>query len=149
MQSSRAGGQTVDLTPGPIVAKVNRVKIGQIGKLQLEILKVLWRQPGSTVQTVQEKVRSARPLAYTTIATMLKKMEDRGLVTHDKDGRFFKYHATVSRDELSSGVVKDVLGSLFSGSLPSLVSHLLTQDQVSRRDLDALEALIAEKKRKP
>jgi BlaI family penicillinase repressor len=125
------------------------LKVGQIGKLQLAILEVLWRHPGATVQTVQSRVRSARPLAYTTIATMLKKMEARGLVTHEQDGRFFKYRAAVTREELSSGVVQDVLGALFAGSLPSLVSHLLTQDQVSRKDLDALEALIAEKKRKP
>lgn len=125
------------------------MKVGQIGKLQLAILEVLWRHPGATVQAVQSRVRSARPLAYTTIATMLKKMEARGLVTHEQDGRFFKYRAAVTREELSSGVVQDVLGALFAGSLPSLVSHLLTQDQVSRKDLDALEALIAEKKRKP
>ena len=122
------------------------MKIGGVGKLQLEILKVLWMQPESTVQEVQESVASKRPLAYTTIATMLKKMEGRGLVSHQKKGRVFKYCACVSQDEISESVVGDVLSSLFSNSLPSLVNHLLDNDKVSSHELDEIEKLISERK---
>jgi predicted transcriptional regulator len=122
------------------------MKIGGVGKLQLEILKVLWAQPGATVQEVQEIVDSKRPLAYTTIATMLKKMEARGLVVHEKIGRLFKYQANVSQDEISDSVVGDVLNSLFSNHLPSLVNHLLDRDKVSALELNEIEKLITERK---
>ena len=123
------------------------MRIGKIGRLQLEILNVLWDHPGSTVQQVREQIDSNRPLAYTTIATMLKKMEQRGLVSHEKEGRQFSYTAKVSRESLSNGFMSDAMNMLFSGSLPKLVNQLLSRETVSKQELDELERLIEEKRK--
>jgi predicted transcriptional regulator len=94
--------------------------------------------------------RLGRPLlAYTTIATMLRKMEDRGLVAHHEEGRKFLYHPTISMDKVTRSMAGDLLDRLFDGSLADAVSHLLETRDVSRAELDRLEQMIQERKRNP
>jgi predicted transcriptional regulator len=110
-------------------------------------MKVLWDKSEATVTDVHEAL-PGRDLAYTTVATMLRKMEDRGLVKHRQEGRSFVYRAAVAADAVSTGMASHVLDRLFSGSVADLVHHLLTTREVSREELSQLEKLIAEKKRK-
>lgn len=119
-----------------------------IGNLQLRIMKVLWKRQGSTVHDVQTSLeQEGDSHAYTTIATMLRKMEERGLVEHNKEGRQFIYHPSVTDKEVKSGVVGDILDRLFLGSLTGMVSQLMSQRKVSIEELEDLEKLIARKKK--
>jgi predicted transcriptional regulator len=122
----------------------------RLGDLQLRIMQVLWDQGGSTVSAVHEALRRQAPrdrqLAYTTIATMLRKMEDRGLVAHDSQGRKFIYRAAVAADEVTRSMAGHVLDRLFEGSLADMVHHMLTEREVSQEELSRLELLIAERK---
>ena len=122
----------------------------RLGDLQLRIMQVLWDRGGSTVSGVHEALRRQaqgdRQLAYTTIATMLRKMEDRGLVTHDSQGRKFIYRAAVAADEVTRSMAGDLLDRLFEGSLADMVHHMLTEREVSQEELSRLELLIAERK---
>jgi predicted transcriptional regulator len=128
---------------------MTRKRIYRLGDLQLQILKVLWASGPATVAEVQEKLEG-EPLAYTTVATMLRKMEDRQLVGHRQEGRRFVYEALVSSDEVSRRMAGDMVDRLFAGSLADAVSHLLETREVSRGELARLEQLIAEhKKRRP
>lgn len=68
----------------------------RVGDLQLRILQVLWSKPDATVADVNAALKPDRDLAYTTVATMLRKMEARGLVAHREEGRSFLYHAPPS-----------------------------------------------------
>jgi len=122
-------------------------KIHRLGDLQLQIMKVLWEKAEATVTAVHAAL-SGRDLAYTTVATMLRKMEERGLVKHRQEGRSFVYRAAVAADAVSTGMAGHVLDRLFAGSVADLVHHLLTTREVSREELSQLEKLIAEKKRK-
>lgn len=114
----------------------------RLGNLQIEIMRVLWSQGPCSVTQVQQAL-GGRNLAYTTVATMLRKMEPRGLVTHDCDGRTFIYRAAVPEQEVRQGMAGDLLDRLFSGSLSSLVSHLLSSREVNRKELEELASLIA------
>lgn len=120
----------------------------RLGELQLRILEVLWEQPDAPVAAVHAALRPDRDLAYTTVATMLRKMEARGLVTHREDGRAFLYRAAVAADEVTRSAGDHFVERLFEGSLASAVSHLLTTREVSRAELDQLEKLIKEAKRR-
>ncbi|MEN9732015.1 MAG: hypothetical protein RLZ45_10 [Verrucomicrobiota bacterium] len=120
----------------------------RLGDLQLRILEVLWEQPDSGVGVVHEALKPERNLAYTTIATMLRKMEARGLVTHREEGRSFLYRAAVQADDVNRSAAEHFVGRLFEGSLADAVSHLLTTRQVSRSELDQLEELIQQAKRR-
>lgn len=122
--------------------------VHRLGDLQLRILQHLWSNPGSTVAQVQEGLGPESDLAYTTIATMLRKMEARGLVSHREEGRSYLYSAVVAADEVSRGFGAHLVERLFEGSLTDAVSHLLTTREVSRDELDELERLIQQAKRK-
>lgn len=121
----------------------------RLGDLQLEILKVLWRQGEASVADVHEELGTAERLAYTTVATMLRKMEVRKLVHHREEGRRFVYRAAVQEAEVTESLAADVLERLFEGSVSSLVQHLLSRRDVSADELGRLERLIAERKRRP
>ncbi len=120
----------------------------RLGDLQLRILRVLWQQGQATVAQVQQQLatQQSRPLAYTTVATMLRKMEARGLVRHRSQGRRFVYQAAVSEEQVSRHLTTYLLDRLFEGSLAQMVNHLLEHRQVDPRELDQLEELIRRKK---
>jgi len=120
----------------------------RLGDLQLRILRVLWDLGEAPVANVQQELRG-QLLAYTTVATMLRKMEDRGLVEHVEEGRKFVYRAAVTLEEVTRSMTGDLVERLFGGSLADAVSHLLDSRDVSREELVRLEQLIQERKNKP
>lgn len=119
-----------------------------LGNLQLRILRSLWANPGATVAEVHAELLPERRLAYTTIATMLRKMELRGLVTHREEGRAYRYSASVHEAEVHRNASRHLIENLFEGSLSDAVSHLLTTREVSSEELDRLEQLIQEARRR-
>ena len=120
----------------------------RLGDLQLRIMRVLWDSGAATVSEVQRRLGRPR-LAYTTVATMLRKMEERGPVDHSEEGRKFLYRAVISMNEVTRSMAGDLVDRLFDGSLAEAVSHLLESRDVSRGELDRLEQMIQERKGKP
>src|SRR5262249_56514942 len=120
----------------------------RLGDLQLRIMKALWERTEASVADVLEALGPGADLAYTTVATMLRKMEARGLVTHRSEGRRFLYRAAVTPDAVTRSMADDILERLFEGRLSDLLSHLLSTREVSREDLADLERLIAQKRKK-
>jgi BlaI family penicillinase repressor len=117
----------------------------RLGDLQLRIMRVLWDSGAVTVSEVQQRLGRQR-LAYTTVATMLRKMEERGLVDHLEEGRKFLYRPVVSLDAVTRSMTGDLVDRLFDGSLAEAVSHLLESREISREELDRLEQLIQQRK---
>ena len=116
--------------PGSITPVVNRERpVGteklRLGDLQLRIMQVLWEHGTATVADVHDRLEDGAGLAYTTIATMLRKMEDRGLVGHSQDGRKFIYTAAVAEADVTRTMADDIVDRLFEGSVPGIVHHLL------------------------
>jgi BlaI family transcriptional regulator, penicillinase repressor len=117
----------------------------KLGKLQLRIMKTLWDHSPLTVAGVRERL-GGEPLAYTTIATMLRKMEVRDLVRHTQEGRTFMYEPMIRSDEVAKSVSDELVEWLCGGSITGAVSHLLESRDVNAAELDALEALIQKHK---
>lgn len=113
------------------------------GDLQLAILRVLWRRGTARVAEVHADLAPARSLALTTIATMLRKMEARGLCTHELDGRQFVYQATVEEGEVRRDMVSDVVERAFAGDASAVVNHLLREADFDAGDLADLKRMIA------
>jgi len=127
---------------------MKQTKMHRLGELQFEIMKVLWARREATVAEVHAALEGGAHLAYTTMATMLRKMEGRGLVRHRSEGRTFVYHAAIAEDAVTRSMADDLLDRVFEGSLSDMVSHLLTTREVNRDELIRLEKLITERKRK-
>ena len=122
-------------------------KFHRLGDLQLRIMKALWARGEATVGDIQGAIPGGADLAYTTIATMLRKMETRGLVDHRADGRTFVYCAVVAEDQVSRGMAEHVLDRLFGGSVEALVNNLLSTREVSRDELARIERAVAQRRR--
>ena len=114
----------------------------KLGDLQLTILRRLWERKEASASDVHADLLEDRGLAPTTIATMLKKMEAKGVVRHRVDGRRYLYRATVSEQEVTRNMVSEITDRLFEGDPVALVSHLLEEHEVDRREIEELKALI-------
>jgi len=117
----------------------------RLGDLQLRIMRVLWHSASASVAEVQEEL-GPQQLAYTTVATMLRKMENRGLVRHVEAGRKFIYEPAVTAEDVTRSMADDLVDRLFEGSLAETVSHLLQTREIGPTELARLERLIQEHK---
>ena len=113
-----------------------------LGELQMAIMRVLWRAGEATVAQVHAAQKGDKPRALTTIATMLVKMEKKGVVTHRAEGRQFVYRPIVSEEEVTRSMVKDLTARLFAGNAAALVGHLLTEQEIDEEELERLRHLI-------
>jgi BlaI family transcriptional regulator, penicillinase repressor len=118
-----------------------------LGDLQLAIMRVLWRHGEAPAAEVHEALLDERGLAPTTIATMLKKMEDKGVVEHRADGRRFLYRPTVSEAQVRRSMVGELTERLFFGDAAALVSHLLSEGDLDAGELAELRETIAVRER--
>ena len=107
-------------------------------------MRILWDEGEASVARVQEKLSDDRDRALTTVATMLTKMEKKGVVAHKSEGRQFIYRPIVSESDVHRSMVSDLTERLFQGDFKALVSHLLTEQEIDRAELKRLKALIAE-----
>ena len=110
---------------------------------ELEILKVLWEIGSGSVREVHRSLCPNDELAFNTVQTLLRIMEEKGLVTHRAEGRTFIYSPTHSREQ----VVRRFLRKVFDGALDQLVLSLLQAEDASAADLKELERLIAKARR--
>jgi len=110
--------------------------------LQLSILHVLWERGEATTHEVHEALQVERPLALTTVATLLSRLERKKVLTHRRDGRQYVFRPTVSRSEVRRSKVRELTESLFDGDPAALVSHLVRTDEVDAEDLARIRNLI-------
>lgn len=111
---------------------------------QLALMRVLWRKPDSSVNEVVEAMRLTRPLAHTTIATMLMRLEKRGLVSTTREGRQLIYRASYSESEIQKSMVSDLLSSVFMGNARALLSHLVDEQDIKQEDLEHIRQRLLE-----
>ena len=114
-------------------------KIEGIGELQHAIMTILWEHGEASSADVHRALFPERRLAPTTIATMLRKMEDRELVTHRASGRQFLYAARLTEKEVRRSAVKRVVDRLFEGDPMALVSHLVSEREIDQTELEQLK----------
>jgi BlaI family transcriptional regulator, penicillinase repressor len=122
---------------------------------QLAVLRVLWERSEATVAQVQAALHVDRPLAATTIATLLSRLEKRGIVAYRIVGRQYVYRAVLSENDARHHALGEVTQGLFEGDIATMVSQLLASHELRPGDLARVKALIdakeqeLEKKRRP
>ena len=117
----------------------------QLTELQLAILRVIWDKGKATVQDIWEALHAERGLAQTTVATMLSRLERRGVVTRRAplQSRQYHYHAAVTEQEVQHSMVGELTERLFDGDVTQLVQHLLNGADVRPGDLAKIRKMIA------
>ena len=114
----------------------------QLTELQLAIMRVLWDRSEATVQEIWEALHAERGLAQTTVATMLSRLERRGVVTRRAQSRQYHYRAAVTEREVQHSMVGELTERLFDGDVTALVQHLLTGEDVSPGDIAKIRDMI-------
>ena len=112
----------------------------QLSDLQLAVMRVLWSRGEATTADVVADLAAERGLAHTTVATLLTRLEKRGVVAQRRDGRTWIYSARLSETEVQRSMVADLVASLFGGDSTALVAHLVSADEVTSGDLAAIRA---------
>jgi len=103
---------------------------------------VLWQSPAATVADVVAALRDRYALTYSTVQTLLRILEQKGYVTHDKVGRAFVFRAVVDEGQARRRALKHLIGRLFNGSPSLLVSNVLDDGEIDPQELVQLKRLI-------
>ncbi len=113
--------------------------------LQLEILRVLWERSEATVVEIHRALHAERPIAATTIATLLSRLEKRGLVAYRIEVRQYVYRAVLQERDAREHALVEMTQGLFAGDVPTMVSQLLSSHELRPGDLARVRELIEAK----
>lgn len=109
---------------------------------ELDLMAILWEEGSATVSDVKERLEDE--LAYTTVLTTLRNMEAKEYVYHTEDGRAYRYHPRIPREEAGRSAIRRLIRKVFGGSTELLMTHLVSGTDVSEDDLQRFRRLIAE-----
>ncbi len=113
---------------------------------ELEIMKVVWQKGEATVRDVYETLLARRKIAYTTVMTMMRILEDKGYLKARREERAYVYVPARSETVVVRSMVRDFIDRVFGGSATPLLVHLLKDRRLSAEDLEEIERLIKETK---
>jgi BlaI family transcriptional regulator, penicillinase repressor len=106
-----------------------------LSELQISVVRVLWECGEASVTDIAATLAAERGLAHTTVATLLTRLEKRGVVSQRREGRQLIYRALVSESQVRRSMVADLVGSLFGGDAHALVAHLVSESEIAPGDL--------------
>jgi predicted transcriptional regulator len=110
---------------------------------ELDLMNVLWERGPCTVAEVQEALPDV--LAYTTVLTVLRTLEEKGHVGHEEAGRAYLYHPLVERSEAGASAVGRLVRKLFRGSPELLLTQLVSQRGLTKDQLEAMRQMLDER----
>ena len=122
-----------------------RKKSPNLTEAELRLMDVVWEKGEATVSEVAEALPRDLGLAYNTVLTTMRILEEKGFLRHtkSKEGRAFVYRAVVGRDEASRTALRYVVSRFFRNSPELLVLNLLEDEELSHKELGRIRALLA------
>ena len=114
-------------------------------ELELEILKISWRQGPATVRQVRDQLNKLRPLAYTSVMTVMNIMVKKGYLQRSKQGVSYVYRSRISRQTSTRRMLSDLVDRVFDGSASAVMLNLLETADIDQSDLQELHELINRK----
>lgn len=115
-------------------------------ELELDILKVLWSESPLPVREVRERLAEAgRPLAHSSVITMLNIMHRKGFLRRKKEGKSFLFAPKAEREQVTGDMTRDLMSRAFDGSAKALVLNLLNSAELDEEELAEVRRLIARK----
>ena len=112
-----------------------------IGERELDVMNVLWRDGSGTVADVRDKLPAE--LAYTTVLTILRNLEEKGLVTRESEGRAHRYFPKVTQRAAQQSAVSRLMTTLFDGSAEHLLVHLVGEQKLTGEQLARVQRLVS------
>lgn len=115
--------------------------------VELELMEILWKIGQGTVRDVMAELPQKRALAYTSVSTILRILQEKKILTAEKRGRQHIYHPTFDKETFASHSVKKMIHQVFSGNSVELVSYLMKKNDLSLQELTEIQKLLDAKKK--
>jgi len=119
-----------------------RRKSPTLTEQELEIIKIVWECNTATVRDVYESLLTRRPIAYTTVMTMMKIMEGKKYLRRRLVGRAFVYEGTRPKKQMIREMVNEFIDRVFNGSAEPLLAHLVEERRLSEKELKQIHRMI-------
>jgi BlaI family penicillinase repressor len=113
---------------------------GTLGDRELEVMSALWEDGPGTVAEVQDRL--GVDLAYNTVLTILRNLEQKGFVRHQPEGRLHRYFPEIAKDAVRGSLLSRLVDKVFGGSSIGLITQLVEGDDLSQEDLRDLHRLL-------
>lgn len=124
-----------------------RPKSSTLTAHELELMKIVWRHDGPvTVRDVYEALRASRPVAYTTVMTSLKTLEQKGHLKATQQDRANVYRPAKPKQQVIREMVREFVDRVFNGAGQPLVVHMLEDDQISESELREITKMMGKKR---
>jgi predicted transcriptional regulator len=126
-------------------SRAAKPSLKELTAAELEMMNVIWRIGPCSVAQVQDQLRPQRELAYTSVSTIVRILEQKGYVTSEKEGRGHLYDAAVSKEAYQAQSLKRIVHNIFDGAPSLLVQRLLASETLTPEELAQIESLLREK----
>jgi BlaI family transcriptional regulator, penicillinase repressor len=110
---------------------------------ELDVMSILWRSGSGTVTEVREGLDE--DLAYTSVLSVLQTLEEKGYVTHEVEGRAYRYHPTVAQDRAGRSALTRIRDAIYQGSAEKMFAQLVSDRKLSRAELERMRRMLAER----
>jgi len=116
--------------------------IARFGRQQLRIMLVLWEKGRATARDITQALSREQPVAHSTVQTLLRGLERRGVITHDVEGRTFVFRPLKNREKIRGNAIRELIDRFFDDCPGELVSHLLASEQLTPREREVVRAVL-------
>jgi predicted transcriptional regulator len=112
-----------------------------VSPAETEVLRLVWQSQEATVQQVYEAMPPNRKVTYVTVATLLRRLEDKGYLKHHTRGKAFVYAPAARREDVIRRTIGDLVERLFGGNPVPLMQHLAQHSGITDEDIERLKEL--------
>ena len=112
---------------------------------ETEVLRLVWESQKATVQQVYDALPANRKVTYVTVATLLRRLEEKGYLKHRVRGKAFVYTPAVKKEDVINRTIGDLVQRLFGGNPVPLMQHLALHSEISDEDIEKLRDLAKKK----
>jgi BlaI family penicillinase repressor len=119
---------------------------GTLTEQELEIMKIVWQLERATVRDVYEELLKRRKIAYTTVMTMMKILEQKKHLKRTQEDRAYVYRPSKPKQQVIGSMVREFVNRVFNGSAEPLLMHLIEDRGLTEKDLDEISKMIRRRK---
>lgn len=130
------------------MTNIKHARLRTLGEVEQAVMECVWTRGPITAESCREALASTRPMKDSTIRTVLRRLEEKGFVSHEIDGRTFIYRASDARQSVAVRAVKSIIDRFCGGSAEELVLGMVDSEVLDRKQLERLARRIAESEKK-
>ena len=113
----------------------------ELTKAESEVMHILWNKGEALVQDLVAEMPDPKP-AYNTVSTIVRILEQKGVVGHKAHGRFHRYYPLIEKEKYTRSYMKEVMHNFFGNSVPEMVSFFTQQENLSVKELETIKHLV-------